>query len=241
MLIGIGLPATIPGVKGPDILEWDRRADSGPFSSLRIIDRLVSPNFEPLVTLAAAAGGTRRIRQMSTILVAPLRNTGHLAKQAASLDALSGGKLTLRPGIGRRKDAFQAAPARFKNRGRLFKQQLEWMRCIWSGQSPADGLGTAGLQPVRSGGSEVLIGGYSPTAIQRVDVGEMVKSLEAAEIQPAFANCTALPRNNGRRMIALDSRASSKPSTAPFARTLLIRPRLTFEITIVLRARRRRI
>lgn len=90
MKIGVGLPATIPGVKGPEIMEWARRGDNGPFSSLGIIDRLVYPNYEPLVTLAAVAGTTRRIRLMSTILIAPLRNAGLLAKQAASLDAHAG-------------------------------------------------------------------------------------------------------------------------------------------------------
>ena len=55
MKIGIGLPASIPGVRGELILEWARMADAGPFSSLGIIDRLVYPNYEPLITLAVAA------------------------------------------------------------------------------------------------------------------------------------------------------------------------------------------
>ncbi len=63
MDIGIGLPATIPGTKGSLVLGWAKRADSGPFSSLGIIDRLVYPNYEPLVTLAAAAAVTERVRR----------------------------------------------------------------------------------------------------------------------------------------------------------------------------------
>jgi alkanesulfonate monooxygenase SsuD/methylene tetrahydromethanopterin reductase-like flavin-dependent oxidoreductase (luciferase family) len=168
MKIGVGLPATIPGVTGPEILEWARRADDGPFSSLGIIDRLVYPNYEPLVTLAAVAGTTRLIRLMSTILIAPLCNAGLLAKQATCLDVFSGGRLTLGLGIGGREDDFRAAPARFKNRGRRFEQQLEWMRRIWSGQSPAEGQGPIGPHPISSGGPEVLFGGYTPAAIQRV-------------------------------------------------------------------------
>ena len=58
MQIGIGLPAAIPGVDGELILEWARRADESAFSSLGLIDRVVYPNYEPLVTLAAAAGVT---------------------------------------------------------------------------------------------------------------------------------------------------------------------------------------
>jgi hypothetical protein len=84
--IGIGLPATIPGTRGSLVLDWAGRADSGPFSSLGIIDRLVYPNYETLVTLAAAAAVTERVRLMSTVLIAPLRGAGVPAKQAASVD-----------------------------------------------------------------------------------------------------------------------------------------------------------
>ena len=59
MKIGIGLPANIPGVSRDSVLEWARQADSGPFSSVAIIDRVVYPNWDPLITLAAAAAVTQ--------------------------------------------------------------------------------------------------------------------------------------------------------------------------------------
>ena len=168
MQIGIGHPGTIPGVKGQLILDWSRRADAGPFSSLASLDRLVFPNYEPLTTLAAAAAITQRIRLMTTVLLAPLHNTGVLAKQAASLDALSGGRLTLGVGVGGREDDFRAAPASFHDRGKRFEEQLDTMKRIWSGQPLAPDIGPIGPPPVQQGGPELLIGGYAPHAIQRV-------------------------------------------------------------------------
>ena len=167
MEIGIGLPATIPGTSGPLVLDWAKRADSGPFSSLGIIDRLVYPNYEPLITLAAAAAVTERVRLMSTVLIAPLRGAGVLAKQAATIDALSGGRLTLGLGVGAREDDFRAAPASFHDRGRRFEEQLELMKRVWSGQPVNDEVGPIGPPPARAGGPELLIGAYSPAAIRR--------------------------------------------------------------------------
>lgn len=168
MEIGIGLPATIPGVKGQLVLDWARRADAGPFSSLGVLDRIVFPNYEPLTTLAAAAAVTQRVRLMTTVLLTTLRNAGVLAKEAATIDVLSNGRLTLGLGIGAREDDFRAAPAPFRNRGKHFEEELALMKRIWSGEAVDDGVGSVGPPPVQQGGPELLIGGYTPAAVQRV-------------------------------------------------------------------------
>lgn len=168
MKIGIGFPANIPGVEGQRLIEWARKADAGPFSSLGLIDRLVYPNYEPLIAFAAAAGATRRIRLTTSVLLAPLRNTALLAKQAASLDALSGGRLTLGLGIGSREDDYQAAEVPFKRRGKIFDEQLATMQRIWSGERLNDSVGAIGPAPTQAGGPEILIGGRAPVAIQRL-------------------------------------------------------------------------
>jgi alkanesulfonate monooxygenase SsuD/methylene tetrahydromethanopterin reductase-like flavin-dependent oxidoreductase (luciferase family) len=158
----------VPGTKGDTILEWARRADAGPFSSLGVIDRLVYDNYEPLVLLSAAAGATSRVRLLTCVLLAPLRNAGVLAKQAASLDAISGGRLTLGLGVGRRHDDYRAAPAAYENRGRQMNRTLSRMRRIWNGEGPVKGVGPVGPTPAQPGGPEVLIGAGTPQAASRV-------------------------------------------------------------------------
>lgn len=168
MQIAIGLPGTIPGVTGEFILDWAQRAEEGPFSSFAVLDRLVYPNYEPLITLAAVAGVTQRMRLMTSILIAPLHNTAMLAKQAASIDALSNGRLTLGVAVGGREDDYRAAQVPFHERGKRFDEQLATMKRIWSGQPLSENVGAIGPTLVQKGGPELLIGGYSPEAIQRI-------------------------------------------------------------------------
>lgn len=192
MDIGVGLPATIPGVQPRQILDWASKADQGPFSTLTIIDRLVFDNFEPLVTLSAVAVVTQRIHLMPSVLLAPLRNTAWLAKQAATLDAISGGRLVLGLGVGARYDDFVAAEASLKGRGRHFDDQIKIMKRIWAGESYGDDVGPIGPPPGRAGGPLLMIGGYHPDAVNRVrwadgyvtggrPVGELRKFYDTAE------------------------------------------------------------
>lgn len=168
MQVGIGLPANIPGIAGGQIIEWAKKADAGSFSSLGLIDRLVYDNYDPLIAFAAAAGATQRIRFTTSILLAPLHSAALLAKQVASLDAISGGRLTLGLGVGGREDDFQAASVPFHTRGKIFDAQLATMQRIWSGQSLSDEVGAIGPAPVQAGGPEILIGAMTPAALGRL-------------------------------------------------------------------------
>ncbi len=167
MKIGIGLPSTIPGIQPTLVLDWAKRADQLAFSSLGMIDRIVYPSYETMATFAACAAVTTRIRLMTTVLLEPLRHPGVLAKQAATIDVLSNGRLTLGLGVGAREDDFLAAPAPFHDRGKRFEQDLAWMKKIWSGERLSDQIGPIGPRPVQPGGPELLIGGYSEKAIRR--------------------------------------------------------------------------
>ena len=130
MKVGIGLPGNVPGTKGDVILEWARRADAGPFSTLGTIDRLVYDNYEPMIQLAAAAGCTSNVRLLTGVLLAPLRNAGVLAKQAATLDAISSGRLTLGVGVGRRPDDYAAAPAAYTARSKWPKNAISSVEAV---------------------------------------------------------------------------------------------------------------
>jgi alkanesulfonate monooxygenase SsuD/methylene tetrahydromethanopterin reductase-like flavin-dependent oxidoreductase (luciferase family) len=167
MDIGIGLPATIPGVDREALLEWARRADARGFSSLGTIDRIVYPNYESLIALAAAAEVTERIRLATSILIAPYRGSGAVvAKQAATLDHLSNGRLVFGVAVGGRKDDYDASGIDFHARGARFDEMLEQWRRIWAGEE----YGTAGaIGPKPRGGRPTLmIGGAVDAAFERV-------------------------------------------------------------------------
>jgi alkanesulfonate monooxygenase SsuD/methylene tetrahydromethanopterin reductase-like flavin-dependent oxidoreductase (luciferase family) len=90
--VGIGLPNAIPGTDGALLVEWARRAEEGPFTSLGVLDRIPYGSADPFVSLAAAAATTRRIGLVTMVAIGPLRSTVLLAKRAASVHALSDGR-----------------------------------------------------------------------------------------------------------------------------------------------------
>ncbi len=163
MKIGIGLPNAVRGVERAAIVDWAREADQAGFSSLGTIDRIVYPNYESLIALAAAAAVTERIRLLTDILIAPLRaNTALFAKQAATIDALSGGRLTLGLAVGGREDDFSASGLDFHARGGTFDSQLAELTSIWKGERDIGPAPANGQRP------ELLIGGSSDATFRRV-------------------------------------------------------------------------
>lgn len=164
MEVGIGLPISAPEL----LLDWARAADTGPFSTLGLLDRLVYDNPEPLVALSVLAGATHRVRLQTEVLLAPLREPVLLAKQAATLDRISGGRFVLGLGVGGREDDHEAAGTDLHTRGKTLDRQMAVMRRIWSGASYNDTVGPIGPRPHRANGPEVLFGGFQPAALARV-------------------------------------------------------------------------
>src|SRR6266498_2130280 len=90
-----------PGAPGESIVDWAKEIDRSAFATIATLDRLVYDSYESLAALAAAAAVTERAKLMTSILISPLRsNTALLAKQVASIEALSNGRLVLGIGVG---------------------------------------------------------------------------------------------------------------------------------------------
>lgn len=167
MDVGIGLPSAVPGVSRQDLLEWSRRADKAGFSTLGVIDRIVYPNYEPLIALTAAAAVTERIKLTTSILITPYRaNTALLAKQAATLDSLSEGRLVLGLAVGGRGDDYAAGGMKMAGRGKRFEKQLEDLKRIWSGEE-LEGAGAVGPATSTKQGPPLLIGGAVDATFDR--------------------------------------------------------------------------
>jgi alkanesulfonate monooxygenase SsuD/methylene tetrahydromethanopterin reductase-like flavin-dependent oxidoreductase (luciferase family) len=168
MRIALGLPSRVASASGELMLEWVTRADHGPFSSVVVTDRVVSQALEPLSVLAMAAGATRRIRLMTSVVIGPTRETTLLARQAATIDVLSGGRLTLGIGIGVRENDYLATGYDFHRRGRRVEEQLPILRRLWAGEPLSNEVGAIGPRAGKLGVPELLIGGYVPAIVRRI-------------------------------------------------------------------------
>jgi hypothetical protein len=166
MKVGIGIPNTILGASGEQVLAWARRAEARGFSTLATIGRVVYPGYGELVALAAAAGSTERIGLMTNILLAPAFDPIQLAKDTASLDQLSGGRFTLGIGVGARPDDSEAVRRPFGDRGRRTDELLELLHRAWAGED-VTGAGVAvGPAPAsRSGRRRSAAGSPSRSAV----------------------------------------------------------------------------
>jgi alkanesulfonate monooxygenase SsuD/methylene tetrahydromethanopterin reductase-like flavin-dependent oxidoreductase (luciferase family) len=159
--IGVGLPNAVPGCPPRLVTDWAAAADAGPFASLGTLDRILYANYDPLIALAAAAAVTSRVRLVTSILIAPLREAATLAKQVASLDMLSGGRVTLGLGVGGRRDDYDASEFDHAGRGARLDDLLHRVRGHWED----DRLGP---RPPRAGAPPVLMGGQSGPAFARM-------------------------------------------------------------------------
>jgi probable F420-dependent oxidoreductase len=127
--------------------------------------------YDPLVTLAWIAGWTSRIGLGTSIVLAPLHNPMHLAKEAATLQELSGGRFTLGVGMGWHRDEFDFMGVPFERRGRRGDEVIRILRALWSGERDFDGgiwsFHGATFAPLPLPQPEIWVGGSSDRAIRR--------------------------------------------------------------------------
>ena len=127
--------------------------------------------YDPLVTLGWIAGWTERVRLGTSIVILPLHNPFHAAKQAATLQELSGGRAILGVGMGWYEREFEFMGVEFAGRGRRGDEAIRLMRALWRGERRFDGrhwsFAEATAEPLPSPPPEIWIGGSSARAIRR--------------------------------------------------------------------------
>ncbi|OGO46152.1 MAG: hypothetical protein A2W34_06505 [Chloroflexi bacterium RBG_16_64_32] len=151
-----------------------RRLDS-PYPGGRYPVQPEWPFLEPVSTLLFAAAVTRRVRLGTSVLVITQRQPVVLAKELATLDVLSGGRLIFGAGAGWMKEEFQALNVPIADHGPRMAEYLEVIRRCWTEDDPSfDGrfykLGDVGFypKPVQKPHPPIWIGGWADGALRRV-------------------------------------------------------------------------
>jgi alkanesulfonate monooxygenase SsuD/methylene tetrahydromethanopterin reductase-like flavin-dependent oxidoreductase (luciferase family) len=168
MKLGIGLPNTMANETDRRLmLDWARLADEAGFDVLGTIDKANYDAWDPLVTLAGVAGVTERAKLATTILQLPNRNEVLVAKQAAVVDRLSGGRLVLGLAQGARPDDYDVLGAPFKGRSKRFEAQIGHIREVWANAREADREhGVLGPAPVQDP-PPIWVGAAQEKAVER--------------------------------------------------------------------------
>ncbi len=185
MRIGFGAPVAGAWATPEYLAAFAGRAEDAGYASLWTFQRLLVPEgsdmapvyhsvLDPMVALGYVAGLTARIRLGVAVLNMPFISPAYLAKQATTVDVLSGGRLDLGLGLGWMPEEFAATGASAARRGARAEEYLAVLRALWSeGVSSFDGefytipAGRQDPRPVQRPGPPVLLGGMSGPAMRR--------------------------------------------------------------------------
>src|SRR5262245_61623077 len=218
MDVGMSLPTMAPGYTAATTRAWAPAIDAGPWSSLSTGERITFGNPDWLVTLSAAAVFTERVRLFANLVVLPAHPVAVVAKQLATLDQLSGGRLTVGVGVGGRGHDLRAAERPSAGRHATLDAQVAELRRLWAGEPPfprADPVGPAPVQSPRP----LLAGAVGPKAVARAarwadgvsgfsisgDVEEMARHFRLAEAAWAEAGREEAPRKVSGCFFVLDA------------------------------------
>ena len=167
MDVGVALPTMAKGFDRQTFLAWCTGIDHGPFSSISTGERITFFNPELITTLSAAAVLTERVDVMANIVVAPLHRSSMLAKQLATIDVLSHGRLVVGLGVGGRPHDYESLGISFERRHQRVDDVARELRSLWAGQPPFEGADPVGPTTVTPGGPRLLSGAMGPKALAR--------------------------------------------------------------------------
>ena len=161
---------------GEHVVMVDRPASRYPYSADGLIAVPAAADWlDPMIALSFAATATSTIGIATGVLLLPEHNAVHLAKQAASLDTLSGGRLTLGIGVGWSREEFEALGVPFARRGVRTAEYVRAMRTLWrddvatfAGEFVTFDAVRVNPKPVRAQGIPIVVGGNSDAALRRV-------------------------------------------------------------------------
>jgi alkanesulfonate monooxygenase SsuD/methylene tetrahydromethanopterin reductase-like flavin-dependent oxidoreductase (luciferase family) len=189
MDLAMTLPTMLPHGRR-EAVAWCRGIDEGPWSSLAVPERVTFTSHSLTVQLAAAAALTERVRLWSTLIVLPAHGAVEVAKDMASIDCLSNGRLTLGVGVGGREHDYRALGADFSHRWQRMDDQVREIRDIWSQTPPFDEAAPVGPAPLQPGGPPFVAGVMGPKALARaarwatgVDDGSSIAGVDVGALR----------------------------------------------------------
>jgi probable F420-dependent oxidoreductase len=185
MHMGLRLPSNGPNAVAEQIIKIGQLAENLGFDSLWCNDHIITPPdaattepygrlHEALVTLAALSTVTERVRLAAGVIVLPLREPALVAKQVATIDAYSNGRMILGVGVGWEPGEYRFLNVDFSQRGRRCDEWIGIIRAMWGGTGITVSTETYDIvggvsepSPVQPGGLPILVGGDSPAALRR--------------------------------------------------------------------------
>jgi probable F420-dependent oxidoreductase len=215
--LGVNVPNFGPGTNRDTLARWAQTVEGLGFDLLMVSDHIAvtpdvaeqypAPFYEPFTTLAWLAGLTRRIRLGTTVLIVPYRHPLLVARMAANLNDLSGGRLVLGVGVGWARQEFDALGAAFRERGRLTDEYLLAIRAAWQDD-----------QDYRGGQIPIWVGGNSDAALRRaVRLGDAWHPLRFTPgwLTSALGRLETAAADQGRPRPALMPRIALQLTAAP--------------------------
>ncbi|PSR66468.1 LLM class flavin-dependent oxidoreductase [Nocardia sp. MDA0666] len=167
MKIGVALPQMAPGYGPGTTVDWARRIDVGPFSSVSVGERVTFSNPEMVATLGACAAVTERVQVLANLWVLPQHPMAMVAQQIGTLDQLANGRLEVAVGVGGREHDYRALGADFKRRHQQLDDKVAELKSLLVGEPPFEGADPVGPACVQPGGPIILAGAMGPKAMRR--------------------------------------------------------------------------